>query len=195
MRHAVTWQSVTFNPALTPLRRSAIQIQANPAVSCRQVNDLLLRLQLSTGSRLHPSIVVFDWPKEPRELRWCVWVVQTNWFCFLSLMCTCECAYVHKLPVVHRKASYMEGNATRNAWMHTQSKPQTHIHNFDTYLGSCRQGDIEAVISLFISIWEQPSWHMFKVVWWMKALGKKIKVKEYQEREEVKHQETHEGDC
>ncbi len=69
MRNIVTWQSVTFNPALTPLRRLEIQIQANPAVSCRQVNDVLLRLQLSTGSRLHLSIVVFDWPKEPREFR------------------------------------------------------------------------------------------------------------------------------
>ena len=69
MRSVVTWQRVTFNPALTPLRRSAIQIQANPAASFRQVNDLLLRLQLSTGSRLHTSTVVFDWPKEPRELR------------------------------------------------------------------------------------------------------------------------------
>lgn len=66
MRNVVTWQSVTFNPALTPLRRLEIQIQANTAVLCRQVNDLL-RLQLSTGSRLHLSIVVFDWPKEPQE--------------------------------------------------------------------------------------------------------------------------------
>lgn len=41
---------------------------ANPTVLCRQVNDLLLRLQHSTGSRLHLSIVIFDWFKEPREL-------------------------------------------------------------------------------------------------------------------------------
>lgn len=68
MRSVFTWHSLRFNPASTSLRRSEIQIWANPVVSCRQVNDLLLRLQLSTGSRLHLSIVVFDWPKEPWEL-------------------------------------------------------------------------------------------------------------------------------
>lgn len=68
MRNIITWQSVTLNPALTPFRRSEIQIQANHAVSCLLVDDLLLTLQLSTGFRLHLSIVVFDWTKEPQEL-------------------------------------------------------------------------------------------------------------------------------
>lgn len=69
----VTCSRVTCYLGLTQsVEVRGIDIRANPTVLRCQVNSLLLRFQLSTGSRLHLSIVVFDWTKEPQELHSCV---------------------------------------------------------------------------------------------------------------------------
>lgn len=111
----------------------------HPAVACHQVTDLLLRLQLSTWSRLHLSIAVFDWPKEPWELHCSIWVAQINWFCFLvrpnvcKWVCVCaQTAWNAHTHVTHYKAAYVEKNTTRDA--RTLTPPNhtslTQIYNF-----------------------------------------------------------------
>lgn len=142
-----------------------------PCCLMRQVNDLLLRLHLSAGTRLRLSMAVFDWPKEPQELQWSVWVAQTNWFCFLVLpnvyVWACICAQTACSAHIHMQKGCICGeehyqNCT-NACTRTHSQTtNTELWHTSRIFQTGR--DIEAVISLFISIWEQFSWHMFKVV-------------------------------
>lgn len=67
MRDAVTGVSVTFNSVLTPFRRSELQT-GKPC--CLLPSTQQSATQITAWSRLHQSIVVFDWPKKPRELQW-----------------------------------------------------------------------------------------------------------------------------
>lgn len=68
-------------------------------------------------------------------------------------MCVCKHTYVHKLPVVHMRVHkcLIYGGKRYQECMNAHNQT-TNTHNFDTHLGSCKWGDIEAVISLFISI-------------------------------------------
>lgn len=145
IRNIVTWHSVTFNP-LTPLRRSEIQIKAKTH-------------SLMPSSQWSATQITALYRVSPASEYRCLWLAQrapggsvmclkqTNWFCFLSLMCTCESVHVHKLPAVHTHAQigFIYGGKHYQECMnaHVQTHNQTtNTHNFDTHLGSCRQREI-----------------------------------------------------
>lgn len=98
---------------------------------------------------------------------------QANWFCFfpqcvrVSVSMSTNC-----LQCIHmRRGGFIYGGETLPGMHECSLLNHKHTQLWHTSRILQTGGDIEAVISLFISVWEQPIWHMFMAAWWNHFIG------------------------